>query len=90
MIVEALQVLEGQLEQARKDICVLEELKEKALSDPASLLGLLHDPEECQRCFPRLQTVQFIPSVFLSRYQRRFTRHANQKYEQNFGTPCYA
>ena len=94
MIVEALRVLETQLEQAHQDILTLEELKTKALSDPDSLLLLLRDPEAGQNCFPRMQTVRFVPPVFLSRFQRRFTRHASQKYEQNFGatlvsTACY-
>lgn len=85
MINRSLQALEGQLAQAQRDVEALQELKQEALADPRAFVRLLESPGRCAGRFPRLQRIETVPMVDVSRYQRRFTRHISHKYDQNLG-----
>lgn len=85
MISQSLRALEGQLAQAQRDVEALRELKQEALADPQAFVRLLESPGRCAGCFPRLQRIETVPMVDVSRYQRRFTRHISHKYDQNLG-----
>jgi hypothetical protein len=80
---QSLVALEGQLSQAHNDIKQLIELKSSALADPDKFLKLLEDRGECAKRFPHMQHIQKIPLISVSLYQRRYTRRANSKYDQN-------
>lgn len=88
LVTKSLSALKVQLVQAQRDIQTLQELKSQALADPQTFLELLKSREECGRRFPRMQKVHTVPPIPLASYQRRYSRRAHGKYDQNLGNFC--
>ena len=74
--------LQNQLEQTKRDIERLKEMKENALSSPDDFIKFLSDPQS-RAAFPKLQEILSIPNLDIHKYQIRLTRRANTRFEQN-------
>ncbi|KAK9763491.1 hypothetical protein K7432_009783 [Basidiobolus ranarum] len=72
LVTSAMDVLKHQLNQARKDIDRLVELKEKALTDPLSFVTRLGEKDTEKP--PKLQRVVAIPTIELDKYISRVKR----------------
>ncbi|KAK9712825.1 hypothetical protein K7432_006873 [Basidiobolus ranarum] len=81
LITSAMDVLKHQLDQARKDIGRLSELKEKALSDPIKFVTQLRERKNEKP--PKLQRVVAIPTIDLDKYVSR-VRRGTQDISLNF------
>ena len=86
MVMDCLSALERQLEEARRDIQTLQELKEQADKEPVKFLSLLQDSKECERRFPKMQRIKLMPRINLTQYRRRLTRTRSSRYQQNLGS----
>ncbi len=73
-------VLKAQLDQAKQDIEELEKFKADALSDPETFLSSLQNGSAQ---FPKMQTIERVPDLDISKYTRKTSRRGNTKYEQN-------
>lgn len=71
--------------QAHRDIDALHRLKEEALRAPEAFLRRLGSREECERLFPKMQTISAVPDMSMLGQQRRSTRRSSTRYGQNFG-----
>ncbi|ORX65034.1 hypothetical protein K493DRAFT_340366 [Basidiobolus meristosporus CBS 931.73] len=72
LVTSAMDVLRHQLDQARKDISKLSELKEKALADPITFVTQLRERRNEKP--PKLQRVVAIPAIDLDKYVSRVKR----------------
>lgn len=75
-----IEVLQAQLEQARRDVQHLEQMKEDALEDPHTFLDKLKAND---LDFPQMQSIPRISDLDLSKYSKKTSRRGNTKYEQN-------
>jgi hypothetical protein len=85
MVTKSLAALEEQLEQAHRDISALQELKGRALEAPEQFVGVIENRGECERMFPKMQTVAAVPPIPLDTYRGRLVRRGAGKYGQNLG-----
>lgn len=74
------ELIRDQLEQAKQDIDMLQQLKEEAMEDPETFLKHLQSGDIR---FPRMQSIAKIPELDLTKYSKKTSRRGNSKYEQN-------
>lgn len=73
-------VLQHQLDQAKKDIDQLMKLRSDGIENPEAFLA---DFRSGKLKFPKLQSIARVPDLDLSKYSRKTSRRGNSKYEQN-------
>lgn len=81
MVMESLASLNRQLEQAKRDIKILQDLKVEALSEPENFIKELDEKSKV----PKLQHISLIPDIDLRPLSERLPRRATTKYDQNLG-----